>query len=319
MTDVDPPTAEWRRRAPTRPGWLASPWPAATRPTPSRSSHFRRDLVIETKPDRTFVTQADTAIERTIRERIPARYPDHGLVGEEYGTEDGDADRSLVHRPDRRHPQLHARRAAVRHAARGRGGRRDRGRRHDRAPALRRALVRAARRRRVGGRLGRPGRGGAASDRRLAGRGDRRRPDPVRVAATTSRRAARPRASTASSGAVWRDRGFGDFWGYALVAEGAAEAMVEVGPNSWDLAAPSIVVEEAGGRMTDLDGVRSIHGGTRSRRTASCTTRSSKGSEGREATMQERTNPGPPPERPPGAKPAAQRRTRSRHLVQRGP
>ena len=28
---------------------------------------FRRDLVIETKPDRTFVTQADTAIERTIR------------------------------------------------------------------------------------------------------------------------------------------------------------------------------------------------------------------------------------------------------------
>ncbi len=54
---------------------------------------------------------------------------------------------------------------------------------------------------------------------------------------------------------AWRDRGFGDFWGYALVAEGAAEAMVEVGPNSWDLAAPSIVVEEAGGRMTDLHGV----------------------------------------------------------------
>ena len=61
---------------------------------------------------------------------------------------------------------------------------------------------------------------------------------------------------------AWRDRGFGDFWGYALVAEGAAEAMIEVGPNSWDLAAPSVVVEEAGGRMTDLHGVRSIHAGT---------------------------------------------------------
>ena len=61
---------------------------------------------------------------------------------------------------------------------------------------------------------------------------------------------------------AWRDRGFGDFWGYALVAEGAAEAMIEVGPNSWDLAAPSIVVEEAGGRMTDIRGVRSIHTGT---------------------------------------------------------
>jgi histidinol-phosphatase len=61
---------------------------------------------------------------------------------------------------------------------------------------------------------------------------------------------------------AWRDRGFGDFWGYALVAEGASEAIVEVGPKSWDLAAPSIVVEEAGGRMTDVHGVRTIHGGT---------------------------------------------------------
>ncbi|HEY8988948.1 MAG TPA: inositol monophosphatase family protein, partial [Candidatus Limnocylindrales bacterium] len=52
---------------------------------------FRRDLEISTKPDRTFVTQADTAIERAIRGRIKSAYPDHGLVGEEYGTEDGDA------------------------------------------------------------------------------------------------------------------------------------------------------------------------------------------------------------------------------------
>ena len=60
---------------------------------------------------------------------------------------------------------------------------------------------------------------------------------------------------------TWRDRGFGDFWGYALVAEGAAEATIEVGPHSWDLAAPSVIVEEAGGRFTDLRGVRSIHNG----------------------------------------------------------
>src|SRR4029077_241254 len=52
---------------------------------------FRRDLEISTKPDRTFVTQADTAIERAIRGRIRAAYPDHGLVVEEYGTEDGQA------------------------------------------------------------------------------------------------------------------------------------------------------------------------------------------------------------------------------------
>jgi histidinol-phosphatase len=59
---------------------------------------------------------------------------------------------------------------------------------------------------------------------------------------------------------AWRDRGFGDFWGYALVAEGAAEAMIEVGVRSWDLAAPQVIVEEAGGRLTDLRGQRTIEG-----------------------------------------------------------
>src|SRR3990170_1979041 len=53
--------------------------------------HFRRDLQITTKPDRTFVTQADTAIEARIRARLADAFPDHGLVGEEYGTEAGDA------------------------------------------------------------------------------------------------------------------------------------------------------------------------------------------------------------------------------------
>ncbi len=59
-------------------------------------------------------------------------------------------------------------------------------------------------------------------------------------------------------GSVWRERGFGDFWGYALVAEGAAEGMIEIGVNPWDLAAPEVLVEEAGGRLTDLAGERRI-------------------------------------------------------------
>jgi histidinol-phosphatase len=61
-------------------------------------------------------------------------------------------------------------------------------------------------------------------------------------------------------GAVWRERGFGDFWGYALLAEGAAEAMIEIGVGTWDIAAPLVIVEEAGGRLTDLDGNRRIDG-----------------------------------------------------------
>src|SRR5256885_930314 len=63
-------------------------------------------------------------------------------------------------------------------------------------------------------------------------------------------------------GSVWRERGFGDFWGYALLAEGAAEAMVEVDLSPWDAAAPMVLVEEAGGRATDLTGRRAIHRGT---------------------------------------------------------
>jgi histidinol-phosphatase len=56
--------------------------------------------------------------------------------------------------------------------------------------------------------------------------------------------------------ASWRDRGFGDFWGYALLAEGAAEAMIEVGLKIWDAAAPQIIIEEAGGLLTDVTGAR---------------------------------------------------------------
>jgi histidinol-phosphatase len=61
--------------------------------------------------------------------------------------------------------------------------------------------------------------------------------------------------------AAWRDRGFGDFWGYTLVAEGAAEVMMERDLWPWDMAAPWIVVEEAGGRVTDFDGRRSFETG----------------------------------------------------------
>jgi histidinol-phosphatase len=62
--------------------------------------------------------------------------------------------------------------------------------------------------------------------------------------------------------AAWRERGFGDFWGYALVAEGAAEAMIEVGLSAWDAAAPLLLIEEAGGRATDFEGRRAVDSGT---------------------------------------------------------
>jgi Archaeal fructose-1,6-bisphosphatase and related enzymes of inositol monophosphatase family len=50
----------------------------------------------------------------------------------------------------------------------------------------------------------------------------------------------------------WRTRGYGDFWQYMLVAEGAAELCCDPSVSLWDLAAPKVIVEEAGGRFTSL-------------------------------------------------------------------
>jgi histidinol-phosphatase len=72
-------------------GWLELALAACDEADAIARAAFRRDLAISTKPDRTFVTQADTEIERAIRGRIRAAHPGHGLVGEEYGTDAGEA------------------------------------------------------------------------------------------------------------------------------------------------------------------------------------------------------------------------------------
>ncbi|HET9490906.1 MAG TPA: inositol monophosphatase family protein [Methylomirabilota bacterium] len=63
-------------------------------------------------------------------------------------------------------------------------------------------------------------------------------------------------------GATARQRGFGDYYGYTLVAEGKAEIYLEADLKPWDLAACRILVEEAGGRFTDFDGRATIYTGT---------------------------------------------------------
>jgi len=62
--------------------------------------------------------------------------------------------------------------------------------------------------------------------------------------------------------AVWRVRGYGDFWSYCLVAEGAVDIAVEPEVKLWDLAPLDILVREAGGRFTNLDGADGPHGGS---------------------------------------------------------
>jgi histidinol-phosphatase len=61
---------------------------------------------------------------------------------------------------------------------------------------------------------------------------------------------------------VWRTRAFGDFWSHVLVAEGSVDVSCEPEVSLWDLAALQVVVEEAGGRFTDLAGNARPDGGS---------------------------------------------------------
>ncbi len=237
--------------------WLALATAACDEADGIARSTFRRDLEISTKPDRTFVTQADQAIERAIRSRIHAAYPDHGLVGEEYGTEAADAaTRWYIDPIDGTHNfirgvPLFGTLLAV-----------------ERDGELQAAVISApALRERWWARRG----GGA-----WAQGADDAAPRRIRVSGVASLDDAQVLYGSghdidasglapgfrALLGAVWRERGFGDFWGYALLAEGAAEAMVEVDLSSWDAAAPTVLIEEAGGRVTDFAGDRAIDSGT---------------------------------------------------------
>ena len=237
-------------------GWLDVAMAACDKADVLARSHFRRDLQIETKPDRSFVTQADTAIERMIRERLADVFPDHGLIGEEYGTESGDASvRWYIDPIDGTHNfirgvPLFGTLLAV-----------------ERDGELQAAVLSAP----------------ALDERwwawRAGGAWARNRgeaPRRIHVSSVATLGDAQvlygsSRDIEASGRApgfgpllrdVWRERGFGDFWGYALVAEGAAEAMIEVDLSAWDAAAPLLLVEEAGGRATDFEGRRAVDSGT---------------------------------------------------------
>ena len=245
------PEAELRGWVDTALGWCVQTDAIAMK-------HFRRDLGIQRKPDRTFVTVADTAIETRLRERIGAAFPKHGIVGEEYGTADPDADtRWYVDPIDGTHNYMRgvpvfATLLAV-----------------ERAGELQAAVISAPGLRmrwgawRGGGAWAMSTMGGSAP-RRLSVSGIGSLAD-AQVLFTSETdiggSGLLPGLRTLLSRA-WRERGFGDFWSYTLVAEGAAEAMVEVDLKPWDAAAPFLLVEEAGGRATDLQGNRSIHGTT---------------------------------------------------------
>jgi histidinol-phosphatase len=214
-------------------------------------AHFRREVATRRKPDRTFVTEADQAIEREIRRRIQARFPDHGLVGEEYGEDASDAPtRWYIDPIDATHNYIRgipvfATLLAVEHEGELQVGVMS-------APAMRERWFAW----RGGGAWNR----GADGERRISVSGIAELGDAQLVygSGPDARASGLLPGFDALLESVWRTRGFGDFWCYALVAEGAAEVTLEAGAHPWDLAAPAVLVEEAGGRVSDIDGSRRI-------------------------------------------------------------
>ena len=196
--------------------------------------HFRSaTLSVRTKSDRTPVSEADEAVERMIREVLAKERPDDGIVGEEFGTvtrarnwiiDPIDATKNYV-----RGIPIFATLIAL----------------DDRvgvvsAPALQR--------------------------RWWAVRGDgafcNGRPIHVSAIGEMENAQADLPFGTAITRQCGRVRCFGDFWQHMLVAEGAIEIAFDPIAAWWDMAPIQVIVEEAGGRFTNLAGEARADGGS---------------------------------------------------------
>ena len=106
--------------------------------------HGGFEIVLQ--PDATPVTQADREAERTIVEILGRTFPEHGFLGEEFGSS-GKRHDALDHRSHRRHEELRAPHPDLGDLDRARGARRDHGRRHPQSGDRRVSTPRAGRRR----------------------------------------------------------------------------------------------------------------------------------------------------------------------------
>lgn len=233
-------------------GWLRFAQAACDEADRIALAAYHTELHVDTKKDGSFVTDADRAIERVVRERIADTYPTHGVVGEEYGREgESAAERWYLDPIDGTHNFMRGVPLFGTLLAVERDGELQVG--VVSAPAIgqRWYASRGEGTWVVGG-------AGGRTPRRLRV-SDVERLEESQILFRSVNDMHDSRVSTGFDRLireVWRERGFGDFWGYTLVADGAAEAMMEQDLGPWDLAAPWILVEEAGGRVTDFDGHR---------------------------------------------------------------
>jgi histidinol-phosphatase len=208
-------------------------------------------LEVRRKADLTLVTQADTSIERMLREQIEAAFPDDRILGEEEGGSHDPSGRVWIVDPIdgtanfARGIQVWATLIALQIDGHGVLGVAN-------APAL------------------------GERYEAVAGRGAALNGAPIRVSdigeladsqlllqelqETLDGPYRDPVAALVRDS--WRGRGFGDFWGHMLVARGSAEVLLEPELSIWDYAAIEVVIREAGGRATTFEGEALRHGGS---------------------------------------------------------
>jgi histidinol-phosphatase len=207
------------------------------------------DLVVDRKPDRTPVTDADTAVEDTVREILAELRPDDDVLGEERGGSAGSlvSGRTWVVDPiDGTKNFLRGNPVWATLIALVDGGVPVVG--VVSAPAFPRRWWASA------------GGGAWSGARRLRVSGVAALADAY--LSTTDVTSWEPRSAyLALVDACWESRAFGDFWQHVLVAEGAVDVAAEPIANPWDLAAVQVIVTEAGGRFTDLRGQARFDGG----------------------------------------------------------
>jgi histidinol-phosphatase len=212
---------------------------------------FRRHLDVRTKADGTWVTEVDEEVERTLRAALRRRFPDHAVLGEEDGLDGpADAPRWVIDPIDgttnfvKGNP-VFATLIGLQIDGEDVVGVAS-------APALATRFDGIA-----GGPARQDGRRLAVSE--IDGLAD------AEVAfGGLCYFAERGLASAPArlTGATARQRGYGDFWNHCLVAAGSTDIALDAVVSLWDLVAVKVIVEAAGGRFTDLEGVPTADGGS---------------------------------------------------------
>ena len=209
-------------------------------------AHYRRGVPAALKPDGSPVTVADREAEQAIVEALGAVFPDHGFLGEEMGAAGPSGARFIIDPID-----------GTRNFIR-------------RIPWWATLIALEEGGEITAGVVYQPVTGDLHAARR--GRGAFLNGERLRVSdIETLDRAllVHPSLTLLRGDGLWdafvrlvdatpRQRGFGDFLCYTTVAEGRAEIGLGVNVKAWDLAALKLLVEEAGGRFTDFDGVPTI-------------------------------------------------------------